>query len=66
MENRRILVRCIKDCHDIKNGDIVELEEYGSYMSYIRDLTFYKKDHFVNLSLYRKERIKNILDICLK
>ncbi len=63
MENRRILVRCIKDCHDIKNGDIVELEEYGSYISYIRDLTFYRKDHFVNLSLYRKERINNLLEM---
>ncbi len=62
MENRRILVRCIKDCYDIKNGDIVELEEYGSYISYIRDLTFYRKDHFVNLSLYRKERISNLLE----
>ena len=62
MENRRILVRCIKDCYDIKNGDIVELEEYGSYICYIRDLTFYRKDHFVNLSLYRKERIKNLLE----
>ena len=63
MENRRILVRCIKDCYDIKNGDIVELEEYGSYISYIRDLTFYRKDHFVNLSLYRKERISNLLEM---
>ncbi len=62
MENRRILVRCIKDCYDIKNGDIVELEEYGSYISYIRDITFYRKDHFVNLSLYRKERISNLLE----
>ncbi len=62
MENRRILVRCIKDCRDIKNGDIVELEEYGSYINYIRDLTFYRKDHFVKLSLYRKERINNLLE----
>jgi hypothetical protein len=63
MENSRILVKCIKDCLDIKKGEIVELEEFGSYMSYIKDLTFYRKDHFVNLSLYRKERINNLLDM---
>lgn len=62
MENSRILVRCIKDCHDIKNGDIVEVEEYGSYINYIRYLTFYRKDHFVKLSLYRKEKISNLLE----
>jgi hypothetical protein len=63
MENSRILVKCIKDCLDIKNGEIVELEEYGSYINYIRDLTFYRKDHFLNLSLYRKELINNLLDM---
>ena len=63
MEDNRILVRCIKDCLNINKGDIVELEEFGSYISYIRDLTFYRKDHFVNLSQYRKERIKDILDM---
>ncbi len=63
MENSRILVRCIEDCLDIKKGDIVEVEEFGSYMNYIRDLTFYRKDHFVNLSLYRKERINNLLEM---
>ena len=62
MENSRILVKCIKDCLDIKKGDIVELEEFGSYINYIRDLTFYRKDHFVNLSQYRKERINNLLE----
>lgn len=63
MENSRILVRCIEDCLDIKKGDIVELEEFGSYINYIRDLTFYRKDHFVNLTLYRKERINNLLEM---
>ena len=62
MEDNRILVKCIKDCLDIKKGDIVELEEFGSYINYIRDLTFYRKDHFVNLSQYRKERINNLLE----
>lgn len=62
MGNRKVLVKCIKDCLDIKNGEIVELEEYGSYINYIRDLTFYRKDHFLNLSLYRKEKISNLLE----
>ena len=62
MENSRILVKCIKDCLDIKNGEIVEVEEFGSYMSYIKDLTFYRKDHFLSLSLYRKELINNLLE----
>ena len=65
MENRRILVRCIKDCHDIKNGDIVELEEYGSYISYIRDIRFATKQEqeisllFNNINNEMKQGVNN-------
>lgn len=62
IENKKVIAKCTKDCLDIKKGDIVEVEEFGSYKSYIIGITFYLKDCFIELSVYRKDRINKLLD----
>ena len=62
-------VICISDDISIlKKGNVYDVEEYRNHFghNYLINAAWYYWDSFKPLNEYRKERIKNILDICLK
>ena len=61
-------VICISDDIDLIKGNIYDVEEYRNHFghNYLINNVWYSCEFFKSLNEYRKERIKNILDICLK
>ena len=62
-------VICISDDVSIvKKGNTYNVEEYRNNFghNYLINGIWYHCDYFKSLNEYRKEQIKNILDICLK
>lgn len=61
-------VICISDDIDLIKGNIYDVEKYRNNFghNYLINGTWYYWDSFKPLNEYRKERIKDILDICLK
>lgn len=61
-------VICISDDINLIKGNIYDVEKYRNNFghNYLINNVWYYWDFFKPLNEYRKERIKDILDICLK